>query len=325
MKKSAKRKREKSHPVDPLIIEFGSFFQLERGRGLLTFEAYAYDLELFGSFLKYGDCEPPAGDSGKRHKWPQLKSATTSDIRAFVQDLAGRRGYNSVSIRRKLSSLKTFYKFLKMQGIRHDNPAVEIPGPKLDEKKISVLKAPDVSKLLATRLAGRTDMQRLRDNAIMELLYASGIRRAEVASLDVNDLDLRYRELRVHGKGRRERIVLMNRAAADAIARYLAVRPRTNDPALFVGRHGKRMTPRHIWKLFRDIYLISGLKYKASPHTLRHSFATHLLENGADLITIQQLLGHKSVSTTQIYTNVSMEHKRREYDEAHPRDRMKLR
>jgi site-specific recombinase XerC len=133
-------------------------------------------------------------------------------------------------------------------------------------------------------------------------------------------------------------LVVINRATADAIQRYLGVRPRTNDPALFVGVSGKRLTPRHVWYIFREMYKVSGLdatqsdgagrddeaqKRVATPHTLRHSFATHLLQNGVDLITIKELLGHESVATTQIYTNVDMSHKKRAYDEAHPRDRMK--
>lgn len=114
----------------------------------------------------------------------------------------------------------------------------------------------------------------------------------------------------------------MNKSTKDAVHRYLGVRPNTTDPALFVGVSGNRLTPRHIWYIFREIYSISGLQAKATPHTLRHSFATHLLQNGADLITIKELLGHESVATTQAYTNVDFQHKKRAYDEAHPRDRM---
>jgi site-specific recombinase XerD len=170
----------------------------------------------------------------------------------------------------------------------------------------------------------------------MELLYGSGVRRAEVARIDLNDVHLRDRMIGVHGKGSKDRLVVINKATADAIQRYLAVRPRTTDPALFVGVGGKRLTPRHIWYIFREMYKVSGLsdgdgkaddretgKKTATPHTLRHSFATHLLANGVDLITIKELLGHESVATTQIYTNIDMTHKKRAYDEAHPRDRMK--
>lgn len=308
----------KSAPVDPLIGAHGAYLQLERGRSPLTVDAYARDLELFGRFLaeRAGD-ESPA----KRACWPRLADATTSDIRQFIMDLSGRRDYNMVAVRRKLSSLKSFYRFLKVEGRRVDDPAVHIPAPKVEKRLPEVLPVREVGKLLATGVAGRSDEQRLRDRAILELLYASGLRRAEIARIDVNDVDLQARHVRVMGKGRKQRIVPMNRAAAAAIDAYLRVRPRSGDEALFLGRTGHRLTPRHVWHIFNTIYRISGVKLHASPHTLRHSFATHLLENGVDLITIAEFLGHESVATTQIYTNLSMDHKRRAYDEAHPRDR----
>ena len=315
--------RERSQPVDPLILAHGSYIHLELGRGELTVEAYAQDLELFGHFLRHGAKKTVPGKDRERSAWPELESATTSDVRRFIQDLAGRRQYSMTSVRRKLSALKSFYKFLKLQHIRAENPAVEIPGPKIGKRLPKVLAEPDIIKLLATRIAGRGDVRRTRDYAILELLYASGIRRAEVARIDLNDVDLRTRIIRIHGKGKKERDIVINKTAVDAIQGYLRYRPRTNDPALFVGRYGKRLTPRHIWHIFREIYEISGIKYSATPHTLRHSFATHMHDHGADIVTIQELLGHESVATTQIYTHVSMQHKRKAYDDAHPRDRMK--
>ena len=315
--------KERSQPVDPLILALGSYLQLERGRSALTVEAYAHDLELFGYFLRHGVNKAEPAKDHERSAWPELESATTSDVRRFIQDLSGRRQYNMTSVRRKLSSLKSFYRYLKLQQIRADNPAIEIPGPSIGKKIPKVLAEPDVMKLLATRIAGRDDTRRTRDYAILELIYASGIRRAEVARIDLNDVDLRSRIIRIHGKGKKERIIVINKTAVDAIQGYLRYRQRTNDPALFVGRHGKRLTPRHIWHIFREIYEISGIKYSATPHTLRHSFATHLHDHGADIVTIQELLGHESVATTQIYTHVSMEHKKKAYDAAHPRDKMK--
>ncbi len=153
-------------------------------------------------------------------------------------------------------------------------------------------------------------------------MYGSGVRRAEVARIDISDVNLRDRTVRVHGKGAKQRLVIINQATVDAIQRYMGVRPRTTDPALFVGVGGKRLTPRHVWYIFKELYKISGVDEQATPHTLRHSFATHLLQNGVDLVTIKELLGHESVATTQIYTNVDFAHKKRAYDQAHPRDRM---
>lgn len=176
--------------------------------------------------------------------------------------------------------------------------------------------------LLRTSLAGRTDAAQRRDNAIMELFYASGMRRAELAGVRLADVDLAERTIRVTGKGNKERLVVINRAAGDAIEAYLRVRPRSADPALFLGRGGKALTPKHVWRIFRDIYRVSGIQKHASPHTLRHSFATHLVENGVDLETVRELLGHESLATTGVYLQLAMGHKRRAYDEAHPRDRM---
>jgi len=315
-----KKREEKSAPVDPNIILHGSYLQLERRRSELTIEAYAHDLELFGSFIAG---EPVLDENKKRKPWPQLLTATTSDVRRFIADLTGRRQYNPVAVRRKICALRSFYKYLKYEGLRTDNPAADIPGPpKTDKKLVFALPQPEVQKLITTERADWTPFQRLRAAAIMELLYGSGVRRAEVSRIDLNDVNLRDRIVKVHGKGSKERMVVINKATVDAIQRYLGVRPSTSDPALFVGRYGKRLTPRHIWYIFKEIYGVTGLKEKVTPHTLRHSFATHLLENGVDLITIKELLGHESVATTQIYTNINLHHKKLAYDEAHPRDRM---
>ncbi len=315
------KKREQSAPADPNIILHGSFLLHERNRSPLTVDAYARDLELFGAFL--------AGESvldadGKRKAWPQLLTATHTDVRRFIADLTGRRKYEMVAVRRKICALRAFYKYLKYERLRDDNPAADIPSPPIEKKLPRVLGQPEVGKLLSAERADWTPFQRFRASAIMELLYGSGVRRAEVARVDLNDVNLRDRTVKVHGKGSKQRFVIVNRATVDAIERYLGVRPRTTDPALFVSVGGKRLTPRHIWYIFREIYRISGLQdaAQATPHTLRHSFATHLLKNGVDLITIKEWLGHESVATTQIYTNVDLSHVMRAYDEAHPRDRM---
>jgi len=237
--------------------------------------------------------------------------------------LTGAKGYNSTTVRRKLSSLKALYKFMRQHGIRPDNPAGDVAGPPTDRKIPKHLDVREIDTLLSTPPnAEHSEAQRIRDNAIMELLYASGMRRAEVTSINLSDVNLRDRVIDVMGKGRKQRRVVINRTTAAALQRYLSVRPRTSDDAFFVGRGGKRLTPKHIWRIFNDIYRLSQIKQKASPHTLRHSFATHLLENGVDLETVRELLGHESLATTGMYLSVAMEHKRRAYDEAHPRDKM---
>lgn len=305
--------------ADALILELMAYLRLERNRSQLTVDAYARDLQEFGAFL----AKTPRKQSPVGRAYPQLRGATTSDIRQYVMHLAGERGYDSRTVRRKLSSIKALYKYLRLYGQRADDPASGVPGPRVEKKTPEHLDVPEIGKLLATSLAGRPPWQRLRDAAIMELLYASGVRRAEVARIDVKDLNLRARTIHVHGKGSKERIVLINTSASRAIEAYMRVRPRPSEEALFLGRGGKRLTPKHIWRIFRDIYNVSGIQYHASPHTLRHSFATHLVENGVDLETVRELLGHESLATTGVYLKISMKHKQRQYDAAHPRDRMK--
>lgn len=314
-----RRDEDRPKVVDPVILDLMADLHLSRRRSELTVEAYARDIHEFGAWLtKVLPSQSPMG-----REYPALLTATMSDVNQYVMHL-GRKGYNATTVRRKLSSLKALYKFMKRERLRDDNPAVEVPGPPKDRKIPQPLPVPEVDLLLETKPnADRSESYRIRDHAIMELLYASGIRRAEVASIDLADLNLRDRIIQIRGKGRKQRKVLINQTAAAAIERYLSIRPRGPDEALFLGRGRKRLTPKHIWRIFHEIYALSGIKQHASPHTLRHSFATHLLENGVDLETVRELLGHESLATTGMYLSVAMEHKRRAYDEAHPRDRMK--
>ncbi len=292
-------------PADRTISAFVSELHYGRGRSPRTCEAYARDLEFFAKF------------TGR-----ELVAATRADVKAFVLDLAAKRRYQPAAIRRKLVALRRFYRYLAVEGLRADDPLVGIDPPKLPRRLPVVLGEDDMATLIATAPpAGRTAFQRLRDRAILEVLYASGCRRAEIASLDLADVDLERRIMRVVGKGDKQRTVLINAAAADAMRAYLGARPRTNDVAFFVGRRGKRLGVRAIWVVVKTAEKLSGLSVHATPHVMRHSFATHLLEHGADLMTIKELLGHESLATTQIYTNVSVEHMRKTYDAAHPRDR----
>ena len=292
-------------PADPAIAAFVNELLYARGRSPRTCEAYARDLELFGAFIGGG-----------------VANAQRAQIKAFVLELAGNRRYMPAAIRRKLVALRRFYRYLSVEGVRTDDPTVGIDPPKLPKRLPVVLGEDDVARLLRTPSpAGRTAFQKYRDRAILEVLYASGIRRAEVASLDLADVDLERRIMRVTGKGNKQRTVLINEAAADAMRAYLGYRPRTNDAAFFIGRRGERLGVRAVWEIVKTIERLSGMAIHATPHVMRHSFATHLLENGADLMTIKELLGHESLATTQIYTNVSVEHMRKTYDAAHPRDK----
>ena len=299
-------------PADPNIAEFAAYLRLERGQSPRTSEEYARDVELFAGFLEPNHESQP---------FTKIAATTTSDVRRFVMELMGPRKYSASSVRRKIAALRSYFALQKREGRRVDNPAQDVPPPKAPKRLPHVMTEREVGKLLRTRIAGKTEFARLRDLAMMELLYASGIRRAELVGLNVSDVDLEKRLMRVIGKGNKQRMVFINQASADAIRNYLAVRPRTPDEALFISKRKTRMSHRQAWVIFRQFAELSGLTKHVTPHVMRHSFATHLLENGADLMTIKELLGHESLSTTQIYTNVSLEHMRRSYEEAHPRDR----
>jgi len=297
---------QEESPTFALLEAFISWMRLERGRAQRTVLEYRQDLLSCAAFL--------GGSEALLH-------AQQSDLRRFVVELMGTRGYTVTSVRRKLAALRAFFRFLKLERYRDDDPTVDIPTPKGERRLPRVLSEDEVARLLRSRVAGRSDELRLRDRAMLELLYASGLRRAELVGINLDQLDLERRMGRVIGKGGKERVILFNEAAAEAIQAYLHVRPRSSDPALFLTRRAQRMSLRQAWVIFRAGLAASGIEKSASPHTLRHSFATHLLEHGADLMTIKELLGHESLATTQIYTNVSIAHIRRTYDAAHPRDR----
>jgi site-specific recombinase XerD len=297
-------------PKDRLVADFVANLYFNKNRSPRTCEAYARDLELFASYLETQP-EPHAS----------LANATRRDVERFVFELRGPRRYTANATRRKLVTLAQFYKFLVTSGTRVDDPMIGIERPQLEARLPVVLKENEVATLLRTRVGGRTDFQRLRDHAMLELFYASGIRRAELVGINLQDIDLESKTVRVIGKRNKQRVTFINDATVDAVYRYLGVRPRTADEALFVGRNGRRLGPRQVWAIFKEIHALSGIATHASPHVLRHSFATHLLENGADLVMIKNLLGHSSIASTQVYTNVSMEHMRKGYEKAHPRDR----
>ncbi len=305
---------------DPLVAGFDGYLRA-RAASPRTIVAYVRDCESFGSYL--AACE----DDGnlKTHRAPpyaRLPEATTRQIAAYAAHLTDSRSYSARSIRRKLSSLRTFYKFLKLTGRRDANPAAEVESPKIGRSLPKALDVGDIDKILRTTVAGRTDFQRLRDRAILETLYGSGVRRSELLGLDLGDVDLDRREMRVvGGKGNKDRAVLITTAAAEAMRSYLAHRPRTPEPAFFVSRSGRRLSESSLYKIFRLFVALSGVEAHATPHTMRHSFATHLYENGADLLVIKELLGHESLATTQVYTKVSARRMLEQFDRAHPRER----
>ncbi|MDQ2816892.1 MAG: tyrosine-type recombinase/integrase [Candidatus Eremiobacteraeota bacterium] len=301
------------------MAAFFAYLGMELKRGPRTVREYARDVEIFGAYLNGGGERGAAPDRGPFGD--AFVNATPSSVRTFVMHLGG-RGYGAAAIRRKLAVLRRFFAFVKREGLRPDNPAVEIPNIKLPKRLPKALPVKDVLKLIGTRPpAGQPELRWRRDVAILELLYASGMRRAELVGINSSDVNFEERTIRVIGKGNKQRTVFFNRATAAALQGYLGVRPACKDGALFVSAQHRRLSYQQVGRVFAACVALSGLEGKITPHTMRHSVATHLHKSGVDLMTIKEFLGHESIQTTQIYAEMTLEHVRRSYEQHHPRDR----
>jgi len=246
-----------------------------------------------------------------------IDGADSRTIRGFLVSLHA-RGLDGVTVARKLAAVRSFYRFLVRRGVVERNPARETRGPRRAQKLVSFLPIDEATALVDARALGGA--ARDRDVAILEVLYATGLRVSELTGLDVEAVDRTERTVRVLGKGRKERIVPYGAAAAKALERYLAPRPAARGP-LFMNARGGRLTDRSVRNVVRRAARSAGVVRRVTPHTLRHTFATHLLDAGADLRAIQELLGHSRLSTTQRYTHVGTDQLMRIYDAAHPRAR----
>ncbi|WP_303801002.1 tyrosine recombinase XerC [Alicyclobacillus macrosporangiidus] len=291
--------------LSPAIEEFLEQRRAGRGGSRHTLEAYAGDLSQLATFL----AERGVAD------WRQVDAA---HVRAFLASEL-RRGLAKRSVARRLSCLRTFFRHLVRTGQIAHNPAQIVIAPKL-EKRVPQFYYQEEMKALLDSIRG-DDWQSLRDRALLEFLYATGVRVSECVQLDIRDVDLEEGIALVMGKGSKERYVLFGEAAAQALRAYLAKRREMgwDDPALFVNRFGRRLTDRSVRRvLIARIQAVPGLA-PIGPHAVRHSFATHLLDGGADLRVVQDLLGHASLSSTQIYTHTSRERLVRIYERTHPR------
>jgi len=290
---------------------FVNYLRYERNMSPETIRAYEKDLHQFMRFFSRGDGVPigPA-------------DITSLQVREYLADLR-EKNYQKTTVVRKLATIRSFYKFLMKKGYVTSNPLVEIQTPKVEKRLPHFLAVEEIEKLLnAPQGVG---FQAIRDRAILEVLYSTGLRVSELTSLNVGDVDLTGEIIKARGKGRRERIMPIGRPALESIRKYLEARstvPRINesDPdALFLNRFGDRLSSRSIRKILDKYIRVTGLNEKTSPHTLRHSFATHLLNRGANLRMVQELLGHKHLSTTQIYTHVTTQAMKSALEEVHPR------
>ncbi|MFC2019459.1 tyrosine recombinase XerC [Chloroflexota bacterium] len=247
----------------------------------------------------------------------EVDRSTLRDYMAYLME----QGVVKASIARKLSAIRSFYRYLMREEILTTNPVEQTSSPKLDKRLPSFLTIDDINRLLASPDLSRPTGQ--RDRALLELLYASGLRVSELANLDLEHVDLGSREIRIRGKGKKDRVVLMGKPAAATLSTYLnegRPRLRGNRPAsaLFLNRSGERLPERSIQKRLARYARMAGIEKRVYPHMLRHTFATHLLDGGADLRVVQELLGHANLSSTQIYTHVTRSRARKVYLSAHP-------
>ena len=235
-----------------------------------------------------------------------------------------RRGLSGRSLARALSALRSLLNFLMREGVVENNVAKGVSAPKSPRKLPEPLDADEVTRLLDTQAAGKDDFLGLRDRAMMELMYSSGLRLAELVSLNVGDVDLADGSMPVTGKGGKTRILPVGRYAREALAQWQRQRANlanVEETALFVSQRGSRLSPRAIQQRFRQWGVKQGLESRVHPHKLRHAFASHLLESSGDLRAVQELLGHADIATTQIYTHLDFQHLAKVYDQAHPRAR----
>jgi integrase/recombinase XerD len=296
------------------VEAFLNYAAVERGMSRNTVSAYRNDLNGFIEFF----ASPPPGAATARD-WRDVKPA---QVNALISDM-DERGYSAATRSRKIAALRSFMKFLVDERVLEESPAAHIRTPRAGRPVPEVITADDMDALLIAAAAG-TQPEERRDQVMIELMYAAGLRVSELVGLNVQDVSLRNATVRTMGKGSKERVVPLHEIAVEAVQTYLAeVRPQLEGfhptEALFINRRGERMTRQGFWQRLRQCALRAGIDGHISPHTLRHSFATHLLHGGASLRHVQELLGHASISTTQIYTHLTSDHVRKEYDRAHPR------
>jgi integrase/recombinase XerD len=296
-----------------LVLDFLAYLEFERGLSRNTLDAYRTDLLQFGRFLEERDVS--------------ALEAQPSDIADFLESLArgdgdGRSPASPATIHRKSACLRSFYRHLRRDGLLEGDPTATLSTPRRARKLPQVLTRGEVEKLLSQPRG--TEPSALRDRALLELMYACGLRASEAIGLELMDVDVQEGVLRARGKGSKERIVPIGQAALKALRIYLergrpALVKGAPEVHLFVNFRGGQLTRQGLYKIVRRHAVTAGLADQMSPHTLRHTFATHLLAGGCDLRSVQEMLGHADVSTTQLYTHLSSERLKDVYFRAHPR------
>ena len=294
------------------VDSFLDFMAVERGVSPHTLAAYRNDLY---QLVEYVESLPAGNTNG----WQSVNEQT---LLAYVLRLH-ELGYSDTTRARKVASAKSLFGFLLEEGIIAKDPTENVSSPRVGRSLPETLSVAEVERLL-TAASGGDAPQAMRDQTMLELLYASGMRASELVSLDLDDINLEHGSVRCLGKGGKERVIPIHQRAMDDVRAYLEqARPLMQTPrsgqALFLNYRGERLTRQGLWLILKGRAKDVGINGKITPHTLRHSFATHLLRGGASLRHVQELLGHASITTTQVYTHLTDEHVRSEYDRAHPR------
>jgi len=285
--------------VERFIKKFSNYLDIEKNYSQHTLRNYKSDLRELSVFLKGKD----------------PKAITHLDLRRFLADLK-QKNHAKRTIVRKLCAIRSFFRFLSKEKYLKNNPADAIFTPKLDKRLPEFLDPVDILKLVTAPPVD--NVLGLRDRAILEVLYSTGIRVSELVGLNDEDVDIISGTVKVRGKGKKERIALLGREAQKAIRKYQEAR-RPDLKGTFLNKNGTRLSDRSVRRIIDKYVRICSIEQKISPHSIRHSFATHLLNNGADLRSVQELLGHKNLSTTQIYTHLGSQRIRDMYAKAHPR------
>ncbi|UCB51677.1 MAG: site-specific tyrosine recombinase XerD [Candidatus Zixiibacteriota bacterium] len=296
-----------------ILDQFLNHLSVERNLSANTIESYRRDLNGYLKFLRETKLDSVGGIAAQH-------------VTGFVARLS-RKGLAANSIARKLSSLRGFHKFLVAEGYCDVDPTSTLESPRQWRKLPSVLRVKEVERLLS-QPSGDAPLD-VRDKAVLEFLYATGVRISELIQIKRKDLLPEVELVRVMGKGRKERIVPLGKEAIRSVQRYLGeARPKLagehSEDVLFLNRRGRRFSRMGLWKVLRKYVNQAGITKRVSPHTIRHSFATHLLEGGADLRAVQEMLGHADISTTQIYTHLDREYIKQEHRDHHPRSKMKI-
>jgi len=299
--------------MDVHIGHFLTFMSVEKGASGNTVAAYKNDLQQFDSFMA------SINGNGKARDWDTTERDVIVDYLLTLR----KKNYAEATVARKVAALKSFFQYLQAEGTIRGNPAESLESPRVGRSLPKPLSVTQVDELLEQPLKRNTPEAK-RDRAMLELLYAAGLRVSELVSLNVEDLNMSGPYVRCMGKGSKERTIPIHEQAAAAVVAYLddgraALVKARKENALFVNRRGERLTRQGFWLILKQYAKEANITSPVTPHTLRHSFATHMLRGGAPLRNVQELLGHANISTTQVYTQVANEHVRQVYENAHPR------